>query len=62
MNFKLVMLFSAFWCFLMPFGAFWYFLVLFGDVKSYRKKKIKSLKNDLITSLYILLTHIFTFL
>ena len=42
-------------CFLVPFGAFWGFLVLFGAfllVKSYRKK---SLKNGLITSLYILL-------
>ena len=41
MNLKLVVFFNAFWCFLVHFGAFWCFFVL---LKSYRKKKIKSLK------------------
>ena len=52
-NLKLVVLFIAFWCFLVLFGAIWCSFIL---VKSYRKKKNKKFKTDLIILLILLLS------
>ena len=64
-NFKLTNLkLVVFVYFLVLFGAFWclaFFLFFFVLVKSYRKKKIKTFKTDLVTSFILLLTILWRF-